>query len=191
MACQMSYSKFDKACNVYTDIAKQHAPDWYLRDRKFQMCNVRYMDNGNGNCVVMGKVDSFLNRLDNEMDIYVQWWAANSPVNTCSYSGFCLPFPNETIAYNDTSNYGVTQVKDKKFTFSCDRPNSYYTRGGSKFVKPQIRFQFCDSRKRPMSKMYTLKMSDHNDVNKKQSSQEQEPQYVKLLRNALVRPARV
>ena len=159
MACHLSYSKMAKACNNYTDLTQKYAPDWFLRNRQFQLCNVRYMNNGNGNCVVMGKVNSFLSQLDDEMDIFVQWWAANKPTNTCSYGGFCLPYPNETIAYHDTPNYGVAPVKDKKFVFTCDYPNAYYQKLGAKFVKPQIRFRFCDKKNQPISKVYILKLT--------------------------------
>jgi len=160
MACSISYSKMDKACNNYTDIAREFAPDWHLRDRQFKLCNVRYMNNGNGNCVVMGKVNSFLNKLEDETELYVQWWAANRPTNVCNNAGFCLPYPNETIAYQNTPNAGVVPIKNKQFVFDCKYPSGYYKGMGSKFVKPNIRFRFCDNKSRPVSKVYVLKLSD-------------------------------
>ena len=198
MACQLSYSKMGKACNQYTDLVKDYAPNWYLRNRQFQMCNVRYMNNGNGNCVVMGKVNSFLNDLDDQLDLYVQWWAANGPTQTCSHSGFCLPYPNEQIAFQDTSNYGIVPLKDKKFVFSCGYPSSYYKNMGSKFVKPQIKFRFCDQKSKPVSKIYVLSLPNFQDQPLEGDSLQtqiepdqedyQKPQWEKLMEKGLTKP---
>ena len=198
MACQLSYSKMTKACNQYTNLTQKYAPDWYLRNRQFEMCDVRYMNNGNGNCVVMGKINSFLSDLDDQLDLYVQWWAANSPTQTCSQSGFCLPFPNEKIAFQNTPNYGIQPIKNKKFVFSCNYPSSYYKKLGSKFVKPQIQFRFFDKTNKPVSRIYMLKLNNFQnlpDNNPSKQTQElateieySKPQWKKLMENGLTRP---
>ena len=198
MACQLSYSKMAKACNQSTDIAREYAPDWHLRNRQFEMCNVRYMNNGNGNCVVMGKINSFLSDLDDQLDLYVQWWAANGPTQTCSQSGFCLPYPNERIAFQDTPNYGIQPIQNKKFVFSCGYPSSYYKKLGSKFVKPQIRFRFCDKANKPVSRIYMLSLKNFQDLpNTSAPLQTQElapeteytkPQWERLMEKGLSRP---
>jgi hypothetical protein len=192
MTCRLSYSNMDKACNQYNSI-KDYAPEWYLRSKKFKMCDVRFMDNGNGNCVVIGRVDSFLQQLDTQMDMFVEWWTANRPTQTCSQSGFCLPFPNEEIAFQDAP-HGFVPVKNQKFTFSCGYPSAYYKRMGSKFIKPQIRFRFCDAQKNPMSKIYVLGLNNYQSLPLESVNQPivpkdyQKPQWERLVNNALSRP---
>lgn len=194
MACNLSYSKMGKACQEYTDLADKFAPNWNLRSKQFEMCNVKYMNNGNGNCVVMGKVNSFLKDLDDTLDLYIQWWAANGPTHTCSHSGFCVPFPNESIAFEDSPNVGVTAVKDKKFVFSCGYPGSYYKNMGSKFVKPQIKFRFCDAQKRPISKVYILSLTNFQHQPLKQITTPDlgndftTPQWQRLMKEGLTKP---
>ena len=169
--------------------------DWYLRDRQFQLCDVRYMSNNNGNCVVMGKVNSFLSQLDEQVDLYVQWWAANKPTYTCSQSGFCIPYPNEAIAFQNTPNYGVIPVRDKKFKFDIEYPSGYYKKLGSRFIQPQINFRFCDKESRPVSKVYILKLTNFQQTERPAAttaptttSDEPQTQYIKLLQKGLTRP---
>lgn len=167
---------------------------WYLRDRQFQLCDVRYMNNNNGNCVVMGRINSFLSQLDDQVDLYVQWWAANRPNYTCSQSGFCIPYPNESIAFQNTQNFGVIPVRNKSFEFDMEYPSGYYKKMGSKYIQPQINFRFCDKESRPVSKVYILKLSDFQQTTNKpvasfETSNEPQPEYVKLLQKGLTRPS--
>jgi len=162
-------------------------------NRQFQLCDVRYMSNNNGNCVVIGKVNSFLSQLDEQIDLYVQWWAANRPNYVCSQSGFCIPYPNEAIAFQNTPNYGVIPVRDKRFEFNMDYPSGYYKKMGSKFVRPQINFRFCDKESRPVSKVYVLKLTNFQQIEKPRvtsqvGDDDPKPQYLKLLEKGLTRP---
>lgn len=75
----------------------------------------------------------------------LRYLAAAPPDFRDSYAGSGLPFPNETIAYDNTQNKGKVDIKDGKFEFRLAYPNSYYINGGSTMVKPHVNIVVDDS----------------------------------------------
>lgn len=173
---------------------------WYLRNKTFTLCQVNYMNNNNGNTVVMGKVNNFLSKLEDELDIYVQWWAAKQPKQTCSNAGFCMPFTTEKIAFERTDNKGVVKINgDKCFKFTCKYPNAYYSKMGTKYHEPEVNFRFCDKNGDPITKTYRLSLPDGHILqspnvekfkiqreNNKTIENEMIPAYMRLIKNSMV-----
>ncbi len=125
-------------------------------DNNFLMCHVEAITNQNGNYVFKGNIKSYLGALANIQDVYIQYWAPNKPTRGYSFNGSGLPFANEEMAYQDTDNKGVAKVAGGQFIFNLDYPNSYYTQMGRKLNPPQVKFRFCDSKGKSMSKVYTV-----------------------------------
>ena len=119
-------------CNKWNSVEKDIGP-----------CKVKIFGNPYGNIVVTGQMKDILERISITNDIYVKYWAANKPNYGLSYAGSGLPFPNEHIAFQDTDNSGVTEVKGGSFTFNIHYPNSYYKNMGKVYVEPQVKVQFC------------------------------------------------
>lgn len=128
--------------------------------KEFMMCNVSVMDNNKGNYVFEGNIKSYLGELGNIQDIYIQFWAPSKPTRGYSFPGSGLPFPNEAIAYQDTTNKGAILITGGKFTFNLEYPNSYYSDMGKTYNPPQVKFQFCDGNGKTMSKVYTVILGD-------------------------------
>lgn len=164
------------------------------------MCDINYMNNGNGNTVVMGRLNNHLSKLEDELDVYVQWWATSSPQQTCTNGGFCLPYTSEKIAFERTDNQGVIKVNpDKCFQFTCKYPNAYYSKMGTQYNPPEVYFKFCDKRGDAITKTYRLPLPDghvlqspkvqefryRRDSNKT-IEDEMVPAYMRLIRNAMV-----
>jgi len=74
------------------------------------------------------------------------------------YRGVSIPYPNETVAFQDTVNKGLIRVKNDRFRFDLYRPHSYYTNTSKTPVKPNVKFIFCDSEMRPFSGVYYVNL---------------------------------
>jgi hypothetical protein len=129
-------------------------------DDKFLFCDIKGMVNENGNYVFNGNVKDHLKSLENFQPIFIQYWAPNKPTRGYSFNGSGLPYPNEEIAYSNTSNKGVAKILEGQFTFKLDFPNSYYSQMGKKLNPPLVKFKFCDGEGNNMSKIYTVIIGD-------------------------------
>lgn len=127
-------------------------------EKDFLMCKVKASANQNGNYIVSGNTKNFLNQFSTIQPIFIQYWAPNKPHRGYSFNGSGLPFPNEEIAFEDTMNKGVLKVSDGVFNFKLDYPNSYYSQMGRKLNPPCVKFRFCDSNGKTMSKIYTMEL---------------------------------
>lgn len=116
---------------------------WHSVEKDVGPCRVKIYGNPYGNIVVSGETKDILGELNFSNDIFVKYWAANRPNYGISFAGSGLPFPNEHIAFQDTDNAGVADVKNGAFSFNIHYPNSYYVQMGKKYVPPQVKIQFC------------------------------------------------
>ena len=102
------------------------------------LCSGVITPKGDGNIVVTGKLKN-INRAT------ITYFAANPPdVNTLSFTGRGLPFPNPDIAFQNTENVGRITTEDGTFRVSIKYPNSYYTALGSLYVPPQLHIKICE-----------------------------------------------
>lgn len=82
--------------------------------------------------------------------------APNPVDNITSFSGKCLPFPCETIAFDNTPNFKMIDDSgnfDVEFLY----PNSYYSPDGYKKIKSPIIFNLDD-------KKIIIELKDYNPL---------------------------
>lgn len=87
---------------------------------------------------------------------HMKFWAANKVERRFSFSGSGLPLPSEKIAFENSPNRGVTKLVLGNFKIIIDKPSSYYTNLGSKYVPSKLYYCFCDSKYQDVSKVYSL-----------------------------------
>jgi hypothetical protein len=75
----------------------------------------------------------------------VVFWAANPPTYGLSYYGSAHPYPNPTVAYENTPNKGSTRCKDGYFEFRVFYPNAYYVGLGTIYVEPHVNIKVVSS----------------------------------------------
>lgn len=120
---------------------------WREQYTREQSCEGVPETKGQGNFTVKGKVEDFGNSK-------ILFWAPNPPTYLNSYSGSGLPYPNATIAYENTVNKGTTTCKNGEFQFQIEFPNAYYRGLGTVYVPPCYHVKKCGS-----SKMYTFEIN--------------------------------
>ena len=102
-------------------------------------CDGEILDNGNGNIVIRGTVKS---KTSNPKVVY---WASNPPDFRTSYSGSGLPYPNPSIAYENSPNKGTVMANNRQFEFNVKYPSSYYSGLGNVYMQPHINFKICEN----------------------------------------------
>ena len=83
--------------------------------------------------------------------MYVKYTAANPPTYNSNFSGSGLPFPTEEIAFENSPNRGVTEIKNGHFSFTIKYPNSYYINMGTVYVGPNIRLVIINKDNKELS----------------------------------------
>ena len=71
---------------------------------------------------------------------WVTYTASAPPDIRTSLVGSGLPFPNEMVAYENSSNSGRVPITNGVFSFNVVYPNSYYQKNGSELVRPHVIF---------------------------------------------------
>lgn len=131
--------------------------DWKnIAEKEYMMCKIEVLGNNQGNYVINGNIKNHLKSFAKFQDIFIQFWATNKCTRGYSFNGSGLPFPNEEIAFENTTNKGVIKLLDGEFTFNIDSPNSYYTNMGTILNPPCVKYKFCDTNGKSMSKIYTI-----------------------------------
>lgn len=125
---------------------------WKCDQSLFRNCSIDVYSNSNGSYIVQGDA---LNG-----SRYVKYWAANPPTYSQSFAGSGLPYPNENQAFENTPNQGVAEIKDGKFNFAVEYPNSYYKNMGTLYVPPQVKLQFCNENGDLNGKVMVLKLGN-------------------------------
>jgi hypothetical protein len=102
--------------------------------------------NGTGDVKVTGRISPGLLGIGGAGQSLTQnqivFWAPRPPDYRSSYSGSALPFADSKMAFDQTPNAGVVQVKrDGTFAFAIKYPSGYYSDLGTTYVSPHIRVQ--------------------------------------------------
>lgn len=129
--------------NVFKYRDENMCNQWKVVEKNAGPCKVKIHGNPYGNVVVTGTVNEILGELNVKNPLYVKYWAANRPTYGLSFSGSGMPFPNEKIAFEDTDNSGVAEIRNGRFSFNIHYPNSYRKNMGKTYVPPQVKVQFC------------------------------------------------
>lgn len=126
--------------------------NWRKRYFEKYPCTGEILDNGNGNLVIRGTVKS---KTPNPL---ITFWAPNPPNYRTSYSGSALPYPNPTIAYENTPNQGSIYATNRQFEVKIKYPNSYYSGMGNIYMQPHIHFKVCEDGCN--SEVYSIKLGE-------------------------------
>ena len=75
----------------------------------------------------------------------LMYWAAAPSVTGLSFSGNGLPFPNPTVAYENTPNKGEIMLGvGGTFDFMLEgMPNAYYVGNGTLYMAPHLTLRLC------------------------------------------------
>ena len=90
---------------------------WKTSSVQYTDCSLNVNYNSLGNFVISGSAGVL-------GAVFVKYWSSAPPTYSLSFAGSGLPYPNEEIAYEKTPNQGVAQIKDGRFQFAIDSPNS-------------------------------------------------------------------
>ena len=126
--------------------------DWRKTYFNKYSCKGVVLDNGFGDLVVKGSVDS------ENANPTIIFWAANPPTYNTSYSGSGLPFHDPIQAHDRTPNKGAVVAKNRNFEFTLKYPNSYYTGLGTYYQPPHVHLRICEGNGK--SKLQTIKLGD-------------------------------
>ena len=106
------------------------------------------IDNDYISCTITKKNDKLLIKgfVKNNINYKKKILIAPNPVDKItSFSGRCLPFPCENIAFENTANFKV--IGDNgSFDVEFSYPNSYYSPDGYKKIKSPIIFSLDDKK---------------------------------------------
>jgi len=152
--------------NNFAGISFGYDSDKIFKERDEMMCNrwktssVQYTDcslnvnyNSLGNFVISGS-SGVLGA------VFVKYWSSAPPTYSLSFAGSGLPYPNEEVAYEKTPNQGVAQIKDGRFQFAIDSPNSYYDKMLNQLVEPHVNFVFCDGNGKALGETHRAKLGE-------------------------------
>ncbi len=133
---------------------------WKDCDFNYDICNIKVKQNPYGDIVINGLMKAQLLLMAMYGGVYVKFWAPAKPTRGYSFPGSGIPYPNEAIAYQNTTNLGVVELIRGSFEFIVNRPGSYYKDLGKTLVKPEIRFQFSDLNNNPLSGIYSIPVGE-------------------------------
>lgn len=136
--------------NIDNKIIHEKKQEINFKNMNLQLVN-RYNKNTNKNMIMINGIINNKNILLNNKYLFIKYWAANSPNYNSSFSGSALPFPNEKIAYENTPNKNIIPVKNGKFSFFINFPNSYYINLGTKLIPPTVNIIAVNSNHIPVS----------------------------------------
>ena len=111
-------------------------------------CEGTVLDSGDGEYIVKGRLKNGLEK------VKILYYSANPPTYSSSYSGSGLPFPNSTMAFENTPNKGAVLTKvNGEFSFKVRYPNSYYVKLGTIYVPPVVYIKICGKKE-----IHTIKL---------------------------------
>ena len=76
----------------------------------------KYLLMESGNIVIRGTIKS------SDANPIVTYWAPNPPNYRTSYTGSALPYPNPSIAYENTPNKGKVRANNRRFEIRIKYP---------------------------------------------------------------------
>ena len=133
---------------------------WESCYKNFEPLSVTLMKNTEGDYIVSGKLQNSLLKYATQTNVFVKYWASNSPNYRTSYAGSGLPFPNEEVAFQESDNVGMVKLNGQSFIIKLHYPNSYYTDMGTKIVQPQVKLRLVDSKNKALSEIYKINLGN-------------------------------
>ena len=103
-----------------------------------EMCSGKLVNQGDGDITISGTVKS------STPNPKIMFWAPAPANHLTSYSGSGLPFPNPTMAYENSPNKGMVEAVDRQFSFKLQYPNAYYAALGTMYVPPLVNIKVCE-----------------------------------------------
>lgn len=154
-------SYFNDSKDIFKYRNKNMCDKWKKDDKSYGFFSIKTQQNRNGEVLMYGKVNNTIIEYLKTNRIYLRYWAANPPTTGSSFSGSGLPYPNEDVAYENTSNQGNIEIYDINFSLKFIKPNSYYTNQGKELVKPHVNFMFTLGNKTPIGGIYKKEIEDY------------------------------
>jgi len=147
--------------NVFDYRNKNMCNEWKNDSAKFLFtkCDIIHKPNSNKPIIIKGSVNNIFSAISSIN--FIKYWAANSPDYRFSFPGSALPFPNEDVAFENSTNSGVLPIKNSAFTFHLAYPNSYYTDLGKTLVKPEVKYQIIDINGKDVSPIYSIDLGNN------------------------------
>ena len=140
---------------ITSDIADKSTQEFYTPLPKgYKHGQTKYV-------VVTGSVNEILKGINMANALNVKYWAASCPTCGYSFTGSCLPFPNEDVAYENTPNQGTIEIYDINFSLKFIKPNSYYTNQGKVLVKPHVNIMFMTGDNKPLGTIYKIDIDNY------------------------------
>lgn len=131
--------------------------NWRSHSNTFQNCDIIVSQNDSGMVVLDGTMKNLYQKYQRIIgDVYIKYWAPATQSEANNVSGISIPYPNETVAFQDTKNKGIVKVENDTFRFEMYRPHSYYINVGDRPVQPNVKFIFLDKKYRPFSSVYNV-----------------------------------
>lgn len=124
---------------------KNMCDTWNSANKELPLCNVDIIKDNDNSFLVNGSLKGELLTLSNSTNLYLKFWAANSPNYNSNFSGSGLPFPNKDIAFENSHNIGTSNISNGNFSISMRYPNSYYINMGATYIHPEVQIQIFDS----------------------------------------------
>tara|TARA_B100001123_G_C14989099_1_gene898846 strand:+ start:127 stop:774 length:648 start_codon:yes stop_codon:yes gene_type:complete len=154
-------SYFNNSKDIFKYRDNEMCSKWRKDDSYFGQFSISTFQNNKGDIVLYGNVKPEFFESFSKYKINLKYWAANSPDSHCSFSGSGLPFPNETIAYENTKNQGSLPIVDLNFSLNMLKPNSYYTNQGKVLVKPHVNIMFMTGDNKPLGTIYKIDIDNY------------------------------
>jgi|SaaInlStandDraft_5_1057022.scaffolds.fasta_scaffold00404_8 hypothetical protein len=134
-----------KTKEIFEYREKNMCDTWNSSNKALPLCDVDIVKDNNNSFMVSGSLKGDLMSLSNTNNLYIKYWAANSPNYNSNFSGSGLPFPNEEIAFENSHNVGTSNISKGNFSISMRYPNSYYINMGSTYIHPEVQIQVFDT----------------------------------------------
>ena len=127
---------------------KDESPSKFSFDIKIDQLDNVYEVNGTltGNLLIMAKVQNLM----------LKYWASSPPTYGSDFSGSGMPYPNKTIAFENSPNRGVVNIINGQFKIKLNYPNSYYDNLGTIYVPPQVQFEIYNTNHESVSDVLTI-----------------------------------
>ena len=124
---------------------KNTCDSWKSATKKLPLCDVNIVKNNSNSMIINGNLKGSILNLSNKSNLYLKYWAANTPTYNSNFSGSGLPYPNKEVAFENSDNTGKVQILNGAFSISMRYPNSYYINMGATYVHPEVQIQVFDS----------------------------------------------
>lgn len=147
--------------NIFKYRENNMCDSWNTAKKKLFLFDVDIMKNPKDNSfIINGKLKGDILNLSLNNNLYLKYWAANTPTYNSNFSGSGLPFPTEEIAFENSNNHGIAKVSNGNFSFSMRYPNSYYKNMGTEYVFPEVMVKIFDNNNTPVSNIQHINLGE-------------------------------